>query len=124
MKNKRSRRKNRTSVGRSARELIGAAMKKQKLMPGVARKFAVTNGGRAAEKNGVRSGAEAVFQYPRTELETAIQRYLDLFDFPPIGYVTFDPVGCVEKKKPTRTKILRGPPNYLNGPPFSLSVPK
>ena len=48
-----------------------------------------TNGRKVAPAKSMR---RLVFRQPKTELEQAIQRYIDLFDFAPIGYVTFDTV--------------------------------
>ncbi len=81
--------------------------------------------------NGSRSGNGAivhppkpVFRYPKTELEAAIQRYVDLFDFAPIGYVTFDRVGRIEEINVTATRLVGRPREHLIGAPFVVCVAK
>jgi len=81
--------------------------------------------------NGSRSGNGAivhppkpVFRYPKTELEAAIQRYVDLFDFAPIGYVTFDRVGRIEEINVTATRLVGRPRKHLIGAPFVVCVAK
>ncbi len=118
------RRKIKTSLRRTARELIGAAMKKKKPTPSVAKKFTRNGERRHHGTNGTRAKGGPVFQYPRTELEAAIQRYIDLFDFAPIGYVTFDRVGHVEEINLTASNLLGRNRQQLIGAPFAICVAK
>src|SRR5256885_1467467 len=76
---KRAHRKLRTSAGEAAREVIRADMKKMK---GRTRGLEKFSGNRTVGKNGaIRQSASApVFKHPKTALEAAIQRYVDLFD--------------------------------------------
>src|SRR5438552_3664691 len=117
-------RKIRASVNRSGRELIGAAMKKVKAT-------SLVGGSSTNSLNGSRSGngaivhpPKAMFRYPKTELEAAIQRYVDLFDFAPIGYVTFDRVGRIEEINVIATRLLGRPRKHLIGAPFVVCVAK
>src|SRR5690348_10395923 len=88
-------RKIRASAGGAVRESISADGKNMKGASHPARKFSA-NG--AVSKNGAtkRSASAPVFKYPKTELEAAVQRYVDLFELAPIPYVSFDRVGRVE----------------------------
>src|SRR5438046_5820608 len=115
-------RKIRASVNRSGRELIGAAMKKVKATSPV-------GGSSTNSLNGSRSGNGAivhppkpVFRYPKTELEAAIQRYVDLFDFAPIGYVSFDRVGRIEEINVAAARLLGDSRDRLIGRPFAPYV--
>ena len=114
---KRSSAKPRTSVGQAAREVIRADMKKIKRGPRRLEKFS----GNGAAKD---SASAPVFKYPKTELEAAIQRYVDLFDFAPIGYVSFDRVGRIEEINVAAARLLGASRDRLIGEPFALRVTK
>jgi PAS domain S-box-containing protein len=105
------------------RESIGAGMKKIKRASHAARKFSA-NG--AVRKNGApkRSANRPDFKHPKTELEAATQRYADLFELAPIGYVTFDRVGRIEEINLAAAQLLGGPRARLIGVPFALYVTK
>ncbi len=120
---KRAHRKPRTSAGEAAREVIRADMKKMK---GRTRGLEKILGNGAVRKNGaIRQSASApVFKHPKTELETAIQRYVDLFDFAPIGYVSFDRVGHIEEINVAAARLLGASRDRLIGRPFVLHVTK
>ena len=60
----------------------------------------------------------------KTELEAAIQRYVDLFDFAPIGYVSFDRVGHIEEINVAAARLLGGSRDRLIGRPFALYIIK
>ena len=121
-KRKPAHRKLRTSAGQVAREVIRADMKKMKRASRRLGKFS-TNG--AARRNGAKYSASApVFKHPRTELEAAIQRYVDLFDFAPIGYVSFDRVGHIEEINVAAARLLSASRDRLIGRPFALYVTK
>jgi PAS domain S-box-containing protein len=120
---KRGQRRPRTSAGQAAREVIRADMKKMKgRTPGVEDFF----GNGAVRKNGaIRESASApVFKHPKTDLEAAIQRYVDLFDFAPIGYVSFDGVGHIEEINVAAARLLGGSRDRLIGRPFALYIIK
>jgi len=120
---KRAHCKPRTSAGEAAREVIRADMKKMK---GRTRKLEKFSGNGAVRKNGaIRQSASApVFKHPKTELEAAIQRYVDLFDFAPIGYVSFDHAGHIEEINVAAARLLGGSRDRLIGRPFALYVIK
>jgi PAS domain S-box-containing protein len=122
-KRKRAHRKHKTSAGGIAREVIRADMKKMKRAPRGLEKF-WANG--ADGKNGATtpSANVPVFKHPGTALEAAIQRYVDLFDFAPIGYVSFDRVGHIEEINVAAARLLGASRDRLIGRPFALHVPK
>jgi PAS domain S-box-containing protein len=80
----------------------------------------------AVRKNGAtqRSANAPVFKYPKTELEAAIQRYVDLFEFAPIPYVSFDGVGRIEEINLAAVQLLGGSRARLIGEPLALHVTK
>src|SRR5206468_6273971 len=127
-KNKKSptRRRITTSARRRRHELIGTVMNRTK---------ATLDAGKRAFRNGAegtngrkvapaKSMRRLVFRYPKTELEAAIQRYVDLFDFAPIGYVTFDRVGRIEEINVTATRLVGRAHKHLIGAPFVVCVAK
>ena len=118
---KQAHRKPRTSAGQAAREVIRADMKKMK---GRTRKLEKFSGNGAVRKNGaIRQSASApVFKHPKTELEAAIQRYVDLFDFAPVGYVSFDRVGRIEEINVAAARLLGDSRDRLIGRPFAPYV--
>src|SRR5213080_3066268 len=61
-------------------------------------------------------------RHPKTELESAIQRYVDLYDFAPIAYVSFDRAGRIEEANLAATELLREPRDLLIGRPFAFYV--
>jgi len=65
-----------------------------------------------------------VFKHPATALEAAIQRYVDLFDFAPIGYVSLNRVGHIEEINLAAAQLLGGSRDRLIGKPFALYVTK
>jgi PAS domain S-box-containing protein len=110
-------------AGRAVRESIRADMKNMKRAPRAPRKFSA-NG--ADRKNGAtkRSASTAVFKHPKTELEAAIQRYVNLFEFAPIAYVSLDRVGRIEEINLAAVQLLGGSRARLIGVPFALHVTK
>lgn len=119
-------RKLRTSAARSARELIGAAMKKMKRAPRAPKKFSPDGANRAQRKNGAtdKAAAPPILQPSKAEIEAAIQRYVDLFDFAPIGYVTFDQIGCIEDINLAAIQLVGRTRRHLLGHAFALYVAK
>src|SRR6476660_6248318 len=111
------------SVGGAARELIRADMKNVKRASHASGEFSA-NGAR--RKNGARkrSANVPVFKHPKTELEAAIQRYVDLFEFAPIAYVSFDRVGRIEEINLAAVQLLDASRTRLVGKPFALHVTK
>src|SRR5437667_2221915 len=79
---------------------------------------------RAVSKNGapVRSKRAPTFRNPKTELEAAIQRFVDLYDFAPIAYVSFDRAGRIEEANLAATELLGEPRDRLIGRPFAFYV--
>lgn len=77
-------------------------------------------------KNGAtkRPAIAPVFKHPKTELEAAIQRYIDLFEFAPIPYVSFNRVGRIEEMNRAAAQLLGGSRARLIGQPFTLRVMK
>jgi hypothetical protein len=75
-------------------------------------------------KNGAprRSKRAPAFRYPKTELEAAIQRFVDLYDFAPIAYVSFDRAGRIEEANLAATELLGEPRDLLIGRPFAFYV--
>jgi PAS domain S-box-containing protein len=120
---KRGQRRPRTSAGQAAREVIRTDMKKMK---GRTRRVEDFLGNGAVRKNGaIRQSASApVFKHPKTDLEAAIQRYVDLFDFAPIGYVSFDRIGHIEEINVAAARILGDSRDRLIGRPFAHYIIK
>jgi PAS domain S-box-containing protein len=99
-------------------------MKKMKGTPRSPKKIFSDGANGAQRKNGAEIKLAPVFQRPKTELESAIQRYVDLFDFAPIGYVTFDRVGRIEEINLAATRLLERTRQGLIGSPFAVCVAK
>ena len=78
----------------------------------------------AVSKNGapLRSTRAQALRNPRTELEAAIQRFVDLYDFAPIAYVSFDRTGRIEEANLAVTELLGVSRDLLIGRPFALYV--
>jgi PAS domain S-box-containing protein len=116
-------RKMTASAGGPARELIRVDMKKMKATPGGSREF---SGNGEVRKNGAtrQPRSAAVSKHPKTELEAAIQRYVDLFEFAPIAYVTFNRVGRIEEINLAAAQLLGRSRDRLIGEPFALHVTK
>ena len=89
----------------AVRESISTDGKNMKGASHPPRKFS-SNG--VVRKNGAtkRSASAPVFKIPKTELEAAIQRYVDLFEFAPIAYVSFDRVGRIEEINLAAVQLL------------------
>src|SRR6266576_1638584 len=109
-----------------SRELVGSAMKRKKATLATGKR-GFTNG--VGGTNGkqvtpAKSMRRPVFRQPKTELEQAIQRYIDLFDFAPIGYVTFDRVGRIEEINFAAVRLLRRSRRQLIGTTFAVCVAK
>src|SRR5437867_4858476 len=75
---------------------------------------------RAGDSNGAHN--VSLLRHPRNDLEAAIQRYVDLYDFAPIAYVSFDRAGRIEEANLAATELLGSPRDLLIGRPFALYV--
>src|ERR1700749_376323 len=95
-------------------------MKKQ-TQPGRKEKRARRHGARI-DSNGRRDRASSVLHQPKTELESAVQRYVDLYDFAPVAYVSFDRAGRIEEGNLVATELLGDSRDLLIGRPFALYV--
>src|SRR5256714_13233690 len=75
-------------------------------------------------KNGapIHSMRATVARNPKNELEAAIQRFVDLYDFAPVAYVSFDRSGRIEEANLTATQLLGEPRDRLIGRPFAFYV--
>jgi len=75
-------------------------------------------------KNGAptRSMRTPTTRNPTTELESATQRFVDLYDFAPIAYVSFDRAGRIEEANLAATALLGVPRDLLIGRPFAFYV--
>src|SRR5437763_3196686 len=82
-----------------------------------------TRNGAEPDSNGRRDRRRASIRelrHPKTELESAIQRYVDLYDFAPIPYVSFDRAGRIEEANLAATELLSEPRDLLIGRPFAF----
>ncbi len=60
----------------------------------------------------------AELQRSRDELEAALERYTDLYDFAPVGYFTLDRTGCIFSANLTGADLLNVPRARLIGRRF------
>ena len=83
-----------------------------------------TRNGAELNSNGGRDRRSSIhgLRHPKTELESAIQRYVDLYDFAPIAYVSFDRAGRIEEANLAATELLSEPRDLLIGRPFAFYV--
>src|SRR5437016_3458812 len=70
----------------------------------------------------LRSRRERALRNPKTEVEAAVQRFVDLYDFAPVAYVSFDRTGRIEEANLTATQLLGEPRDRLIGRPFAFYV--
>jgi len=78
---------------------------------------------KAAKKNTpTRSTRNGAIRNPKTELEAATQRFVDLYDFAPIAYVSFGRAGRIEEANLMATELLGEPRDRLIGRPFAFYV--
>jgi PAS domain S-box-containing protein len=114
------RRKNpkKASASATRRELLGAAMQKIRSEPAKGKSSRPST-------NGNHSGNGAtVFDFPNDELEAAIQRFVELYDFAPIAHVGLDRAGRIEEANFAAARLLGRNRDALAGTPFSLHVYK
>ena len=99
-------------------------MKRKRTNP-VAGKRILNNGGKAADDHKHRRRLRGpTFRHPKMELEQAIQRYMDLFDFAPVGYVTFNRSGRIEETNFAAVRLLGRSRKQLIGCTFAVCVAK
>src|SRR5436190_3817967 len=70
----------------------------------------------------IRSTRNWAIRNPKTELEAATQRFVDLYDFAPIAYVSFGRAGRIEEANLMATELLGEPRDRLIGRPFAFYV--
>jgi len=106
-------------------EFIRVAMKKKKHVAPAKRKSSRTTAP-LRNGNGARGGSRSPssYRHPKSEFEVAIQRYVDLYDFAPIGYVTFDRAGRIEELNLAAIDLLGSGHDRLIGKPLALHVVK
>jgi PAS domain S-box-containing protein len=71
-----------------------------------------------------KSPRRSLFRHPKTQLEEAIHRYVDLFDFAPIGYVTFNRSARVEEINFTAARLIGRSRKQLIGCTFTVCIAK
>jgi PAS domain S-box-containing protein len=117
-------RKIRASARPRPREFIGSAMKRTKTITTTGKRV-FTNGASATNNStAAKSLPTPTFRHPKTQLEQAIRRYIDLFDFAPIGYVTFNRAGRIEEINFTAVRLLGRSRKQLIGSTFGVCVAK
>jgi PAS domain S-box-containing protein len=81
-------------------------------------------GGATHGSNGERGKRPSIHgpRHSRSELESAIQRYVDLYDFAPVAYVSFDRAGRIEEANLATTELLGETRDLLIGRPFAFYV--
>ena len=78
---------------------------------------------KAAKKHPpIRSTRNGAIRNPKTELEAATQRFVDLYDFAPIAYVSFGRAGRIEEANLMAAELLDEPRDRLIGRPFAFYV--
>ena len=87
-------------------------------------KFSTNGEIRRINKNGapIYSMRRPAMRNPKSELEAAMQRFVDLYDFAPIAYVSFDRAGRIEEANLAATELLGVPRDLLIGRPFAFYV--
>src|SRR5882724_3107517 len=120
---KRGRQRKAIAVRRSG-EPTRAVTKRTKRISRAPRKFS-TNGAVSRVSNkgaAIRSMRTPAMRNPKSELEAAIQRFVDLYDFAPIAYVSFERSGRIEEANLAATELLGVPRDLLIGRPFAFYV--
>ena len=99
-------------------------MKRTKRIPSGAKPVSNNGAGATRYSAAAKSQRAPVFRHPKTQAEQAIQRYVDLFDFAPIGYVTFNRAGQIEEINFAAVRLLGRSRTQLIGRPFAVCVAK
>src|SRR2546425_1564027 len=96
----------------------------KKLSQPVRKEKRSTRGSAKGYSNGQRDRGSSIhgLRHPKTDLESAIQRYVDLYDFAPIAYVSFDRAGRIEEANLAATELLSEPRDLLIGRPIAFYV--
>lgn len=108
----------------AARELLEGRMKKTV----IARRSKAASGFSGGENGKWNGHGQPTFPLtmrngqPKTALEGAVRRYVDLFEFAPIGYVSFDRMGRIEEVNQTVIGVLGRTRKALLGAPFAICV--
>ena len=95
----------------------GAQKKKLRSM----RRSSTSNGSRQKPSRKIRGVGPPHGSHGR-ELDHAVQRYADLYDFAPTGYVSFDRSGRIEEINMTAAEMFGIPRERLIGMPFTVFV--
>ena len=111
-------------VARAGARINRSAMKGSKATGEAANRLLSHRANGANGRNGApsKSVPPLTFQQSRIALEQANQRYVDLFDFAPIGYVTFDRVGRIEEINFEAIRLLDRSRRQLVGLTFAICV--
>ena len=109
---------------RDTRRSIPASLKTTRGISRGPRKFLSQHDKRKdAKKNRpTRSTRNGAIRNPKTELEAATQRFVDLYDFAPIAYVSFGRAGRIEEANLMAAELLDEPRDRLIGRPFAFYV--
>jgi PAS domain S-box-containing protein len=120
---KRARRSS-AAVRRDNRKSTPVSSKTIRRTPRGPRKFLSEPAQRNAAKkqSPIRFARNRAIRNPKTELEAATQRFVDLYDFAPIAYVSFGRAGRIEEANLTATELLGEPRDRLVGRPFAFYV--
>lgn len=78
------------------------------------------NGADGSDNNTVSAREQARMR----KIDNAAQRYADLYDFAPIGYVSFDRSGRIEEINLAAAQLFGMPRERLIGMPFTVFVPR
>src|SRR5437762_5192721 len=83
-----------------------------------------TRNGATRDASGRRDRGSSIhgLRHPKSDLESAVQRYVDLYDFAPLAYVSFDRAGRIEEANRAATELLRERRDLLIGRPFAFYV--
>ena len=113
-----------TIAVRRSRESIQASTQLKKQTSGTLRKLSSDGATGRLSKNGapIHSMRTPAMRNPKTELEAATQRFVDLYDFAPIAYVSFGRAGRIEEANLAATELLGVPRDLLIGRPFAFYV--
>src|SRR5882762_1800924 len=109
---------------RRSKKLGRATAKMLKQTSHAQRKFSTHTAVARVSKDGasIRSMRTPAMRNPKTELEAATQRFVDLYDFAPIAYVSFGRAGRIEEANLAATELLGKPRDRLIGRPFAFYV--
>jgi PAS domain S-box-containing protein len=112
------------SARQSLREFRGLLMKSTETISTAPKRVVANGGGAGNDHSTEKSSRRPHFRYPKTDLEQAVQRYVDLFDFAPIGYVTFDRFGRTEEINFAAVRLVGRSRKQLIGSTFGICVAK